>query len=107
MGLGSTTKKIQLLAERAEQMYNQVGELREQINELRDTVEETGRQVDTLEKRDERQWVILQAIAEEQGIDVDVVLADASIETVEVEEPDEAEQEEEADDAGTESDPED
>ncbi len=83
MGLGSTAKKIQVLAERAEQMYNQVGELRDQIQELRDTVEETGRKVDTMEKRNERQWVILRELAEEQGIDVDVVLADASIEDVE------------------------
>lgn len=91
MGLGSTTKKIQLLAERAEQMYKQVGELRDQINELRDTVEATGRKVDTLEKRDQRQWLILQELAKEQGIDVDVVLAEASIETAEVPSQDERE----------------
>lgn len=100
MGLGSTTKKIQLVAERAEQMYKQVGELREQIHELRDTVEATGDKVDKLEKRDQRQWLILQELAKEQGIDVDVVLAEASIETVEVEdveaEDDEADKDEDA-----------
>lgn len=83
MGLGSTAKKIQLLAERAEQLYSQVGELRDQIHELRETVEATGRKVDTIETRNERQWVVLRQLAEEQGIDVDVVLAEASIETVE------------------------
>lgn len=86
MGLGSTTKKIQLLAERAEQMYKQVGELRDQIAELRDTVDETGQEVDDISTQNERQWVILKALAEEQDIDVDVVLADASIETVEANE---------------------
>ncbi len=85
MGLGSTAKKIQVLAERAEQLYSQVGELRDQIHELRDTVEATGRKVDTIEKRNERQWVILRELAEQQGIDVDVVLAEASIEAVDEE----------------------
>lgn len=90
MGLGSTAKKIQVLAERAEQMYTQVGELRDQIQELRDTVEETGRKVETMEQRNERQWVILRELAEEQGIDVDVVLAEASIDAVEEQDPEES-----------------
>lgn len=97
MGLGSTTKKIQLLAERAEQMVKQVGELRDQIADLRDTVDETGQQVDDIAKQNERQWVVMQALAEEQGIEVDVLLAEASIETVEPPE-DEAEESDEAPD---------
>lgn len=99
MGLGSTAQKIQVLAERAEQMYKQVGELRDQIHELRDTVDATGRQVDAMSKRSERQWVVLRALAEEQGIDVDVVLAEASIETVEVEAPAEHDADDDAPDA--------
>ena len=82
MGLGSTTKKIQILAERAEQMYAQVGELRDQITELRETVEATGQRVERLDRRSEHQWEILQAIAMEQGIDVDQVLTEAAIEDI-------------------------
>ena len=85
MGLGSTTKKIQLLAERAEQLYAQIGELREQINELRTTVEATGRTVDDLERRSEKQWALLVAIAEAQDVDVEQVLTEAAIEDLEVE----------------------
>ena len=85
MGLGSTTKKIQVLAERAEQMYAQVGELRDQINELRDTVEATGRRVEILDRRSEQQWEILQAIAAEHEIDVDHLLTEAAIEEIDPE----------------------
>ena len=83
MGLGSTTKKIQLLAERAEQLYAQLNEVREQIAELRQTVDRTGRQVDAIEREQETQRVLLEAIADEQGIDVDSVLTEAAIEDAE------------------------
>ena len=82
MGLGSTTKKIQLLAERAEQMYNQVMELRDQITELRETVEETGDRVEGLDRRSAQQWEVIQAMATELDVDVDAVLTEAAIEDV-------------------------
>lgn len=90
MGLGSTTKKIQLLAERAEQMVAQVGELRDQITELRETVEDTGDRVEGLDRRSEQQWEILQAVAAEQGIDVEAVLTEAAIEEVDPDEDDDS-----------------
>ena len=80
MGLGSTTKKIQVMAERAEQMYKQVGELRDQITELRETVEDTGSRVETLDRRHAQQWEVLQAMAAELDVDVEEVLTDAAIE---------------------------
>lgn len=82
MGLGSTAKKVQTLAERAEQLYTQMMELRDQISELRETVEETGGRVERLDLRSEKQWAIVQAMAEAQGIEVDAVLTDAAIEEV-------------------------
>lgn len=99
MGLGSTTKKIQVLAERAEQMYKQVGELRDQIQELRETVEETGDRVEGLDRRSAQQWEVMQAMAEELDVDVDAVLTDAAIEdlapvTEEVEDAEEPETDE-------------
>lgn len=82
MGLGSTAKKVQVLADRAEQMYKQVGELREQITELRETVDSTGERVERLDRRTEKQWAVLTAIAEEQDIDVEKVLTEAAIDEV-------------------------
>ncbi len=90
MGLGSTAKKIQTLAERAEQLYSQILELREQMAELRETVEATGTLTRELDRRSQQQWAIIQAIAEAEGIDVDAVLTEAAIEEVEVEVPGEA-----------------
>ena len=86
MGLGSTTKKLQLVAERAEQMYKQVGELRDQITELRTTVETTSTRVEELDRRSEQQWVLLKTLAEQQDIDVDAVLTEAAIDEVPAEE---------------------
>ena len=90
MGLGSTAKKIQTLAERAEQLYSQILELREQMAELRETVEATGTLTRELDRRSQQQWAIIQAIAEAEGIDVDAVLTEAAIEEVVVEVPGEA-----------------
>lgn len=84
MGLGSTAKKVQVLADRAEQVYTQIMELREQIAELRETVDKTGQRVDELHVRSEKQWAVIQAMAEEQGVDVEQVLTEAAIEEVDV-----------------------
>ena len=86
MGLGSTAKKVQTLAERAEQLYTQILELREQMTELRTTVEATGERVRTLDRRSQEHEAILTAIAESHDIDVEAVLTDAAIEDVQVSE---------------------
>lgn len=78
MGLGSTAKKVQLLAERAEQLYTQVGELREQLVALRSKVDETHETVTGLERRQGEQAAILEAIARELDVDVEAVRAAAS-----------------------------
>lgn len=83
MGLGGTTKKIQLLAERAEQLYQQVGEVLEQMKALRETVEHTGERVDDLARENEKQNALIYALAEERGIDIETVLTEAAIEDVE------------------------
>ena len=84
MGLGSTAKKVQIVAERAEQVYVQLNEVREQMNGLRETVEHTGERVEYLARENAAQRALLEAIAEEQGIDVDAVLAKATTEGVDV-----------------------
>ena len=79
MGLGKTAKKIQVLAERAEQLYAQVGELREQLAEMRVKLDDTHESVTTVDHRTREHRVLLEAIAEEQGLDPDAILAEASI----------------------------
>ena len=98
MGLGNTAKKIQMLADRAEQLYAQLTEVREEMTDLRQKVDRTHRTVETLETRTEEQQALLEAIAEREGIDVDTVLTEAAID--EAEEAPEAETE-----PGTEPDP--
>ncbi|ELZ82268.1 DUF5798 family protein [Haloferax larsenii] len=79
MALGGTAKKLQKVAEMAEDVYKKLNELREQIVEVRETVTETKDRVDRLEAENAEQRAILEAIAEEQGIDLDAVIADAHI----------------------------
>lgn len=77
MGLGGTAKKLQRMIDMAEQTYNRLNEVREQLNTLRETVEQTGARVADLEAEQRDQRALLEALADEQGIDVDEVLADA------------------------------
>ncbi|MFW6321523.1 MAG: DUF5798 family protein [Halohasta sp.] len=79
MGLGSTTKKIQMLADTAEKMYTRLNEVREQVETTQHTVQDTGDRVQTLESEIVEQRAILNAIADELDIDLDAVTADAHI----------------------------
>ncbi|ELZ98987.1 hypothetical protein C440_01485 [Haloferax mucosum ATCC BAA-1512] len=95
MALGGTAKKLQKVAEMAEDVYKKLNELREQIVEVRETVTETKARVDRLESENAEQRAILEAIAEDQGIDLDAAVAQAHIT--------QAEDESEADATGDES----
>ena len=76
MGLGSTAKKLQTVAETAEKLYAKLNELREQIQDMRDTLETTNERVEQLETENAHQRALIEALAREEGIDVDEVLAD-------------------------------
>ena len=79
MGLGSTTKKIQLLADSAEKMYHRLNEVREQVETTQRTVDDTGERVQRLESEIAEQRAILEAIAGELDIDLAAVTAEAHI----------------------------
>ena len=79
MGLGSTTKKIQMLADTAEKMYHRLNEVREQVESTQTTGQDTGDRVQTLESEIVEQRAILEAIATELDIDLDAVRAEAHI----------------------------
>ncbi|WP_324757339.1 DUF5798 family protein [Haloarcula sp. GH36] len=85
MGLGSTAKKIQKVADIAEDLYAKVTELKTQLQELRGTVEETNDHVDDLDRELAEQRALLEAIADEQGIDVETVQTEALIDDAETE----------------------
>lgn len=91
MGFGDTAKRIQTLADRAEQLIAQLKDVRERVINLEEATEETNHRVSRLEKDSEKQLVLLKELAREQGIDADEVLAQAAIE--------EAESDDEAEDA--------
>lgn len=76
MGLGSTAKKLQTVADTAEKLYAKLNELRDQVHDMRDTLETTNQRVERLEADNAHQRALIEALAREQGIDVDDVLAD-------------------------------
>ncbi len=82
MGLGSTAKKLQTVADKAEQLYAQLQDVRERMTELEASAQETSERVQNIERELDGQRALLMAIAEEQGIDPERVLADAAIEDV-------------------------
>lgn len=79
MGLGNTAKRLQKVANAAEELYAKMNEVIGKLNDLRDEVERTSEQVDRLEHDVARQNALLDAIAEAEGIDVDAVLAEADL----------------------------
>ncbi|KAB1196342.1 MULTISPECIES: DUF5798 family protein [Haloferax] len=85
MGIGGTAKKLQKVAEMAEDVYKKLNELRGQIVEVRETVDETKQRVDKLEAENAEQRAILEALAEEQGIDIDATIANVHIAEAETE----------------------
>lgn len=85
MGLGGTAKKLQKVASLAEDSYQKMNELREQLAQLRNEVQSTSEQVDGIERDLAEQRAILEALAEQQGVDVDTIVADTNIEDVDTE----------------------
>ena len=76
MGLGDTARRLKLLAEKAEKLYEQIIALRNQVLEVRQTLDETNDRVTAVEGRLERQEAILAAVAEKHEIDVEELVAE-------------------------------
>ncbi|WP_248897092.1 DUF5798 family protein [Haloplanus halobius] len=79
MGFGSTAKKLQQVTDMAEDVYTRLNKLREQVDETRDAVDETRKRVDDIDRELAEQRAILDAIATEQGIDVETLIAEAHV----------------------------
>jgi uncharacterized coiled-coil DUF342 family protein len=83
MGLGGATKKLQKVADMGEELYARMNELREQIVEVRETVQDTHERVAALENKVDQQEALLEALAENEGINVDELLTEVAIEEAE------------------------
>ncbi len=83
MGLGSATRKLQKVADMGEELYSRINELREQVLEMQETVRETNERVAALENKVDGQTAIVEALAKQEGIDVDELLTEVAIEEAE------------------------
>jgi septal ring factor EnvC (AmiA/AmiB activator) len=81
MGLGSTAKKIQKVADIAEDLYRKVNELKTQLEDLRSTVDETNTRVDGMEQELAEQRALIEALAEERGVNTEAVVAEVAADT--------------------------
>lgn len=88
MGFGSTAKKLQRVADMAEDLVGRLNELRERVIRVEETVDETNNRVSDVERTQAEQRALLEAIAEQQNIPVDEVVADVETETHEQEDSD-------------------
>lgn len=79
MGLGSTAKKLQQIADMAEDVYARLNQLREQVVETRKTVDETKARVDEMDHELAEQRAIVEALAEREGIDIDAITAEIHV----------------------------
>lgn len=79
MGLGGTAKKLQKVTDMADEVYTRLNDLRDQVVEMRETTQETKARVDRLETESAEMRALLEALAEEEGIDVESVTAEAHI----------------------------
>lgn len=87
MGLGGTAKKIQTVAEKAEQTYEKLTELRAEVDDTQEMVSDTATRVQRLENEMAEQRAVLDAIAEEVGVDREDVSTDIHIAEAELDEP--------------------
>lgn len=78
MGLGSTAKKLQNLVDVAEDLYNRVNDLRDRLVRMEETIDETNETVASMEADLAELQAVTEAIADDQGIDVDAVTQDVS-----------------------------
>lgn len=70
--LGDAKQKLQRMVDLAEDLYASVNDLKQRVEETTATVEETNERVSDLEAEVRAQRVILEAVAEDHGLDVEL-----------------------------------
>jgi septal ring factor EnvC (AmiA/AmiB activator) len=79
MGLGGTAKKLQKVMDAAEQLYSKMNEVVTELKQVQSEVEHTSERVDQIERDLARQRALLDALADQQGLDVENVLSEADL----------------------------
>ncbi|WP_436932143.1 DUF5798 family protein [Halosimplex halobium] len=74
MGFGDTAKKIQRVTDIAEKLYERLNQVIEQVQDLKERVESTSEQLDAMDRELAEQRAIVEALAEQQGVDVEAVV---------------------------------
>lgn len=85
MVLTDTAKRVQKIVEVAEELYERVVELRKHVIEIRKKLNTTADTVDGLDRDVAENRALIEALAVEQGLDPDAIIAEASIEDVDEE----------------------
>ena len=76
MPFGDTAKKISRVADIAEKLYERLNQVIEQVQDVRERVEDTSDQIESMDRELAEQRVIVEALAEQEGIDTDALVAE-------------------------------
>jgi DNA anti-recombination protein RmuC len=79
MDIAGTKKRIQRLIKVAEESYKRINSLRERMDKLQTDLESTSSQVDHIGYELAEQRVLLEALAEQEDIDVETLLEEADL----------------------------
>jgi len=79
MNITKTKKRIQRLIKIAEGSYKKISQLMEKMEQLQSDLETTSEQVDHIEYELAEQRVLLETVAQEEGVDVETLLAEADL----------------------------
>lgn len=74
MDIAGTKKKLQRMIKVAEESYKKINQVIEEVDQLQSDLETTSNQVDTIERDLIDQRALLEALAAEQGLDVEEIL---------------------------------
>ncbi len=79
MDIAGTKERVQRLIKVAEESYKRINNLRERMDKLQTDLESTSSQVEHIGYELAEQRVLLEALAEREGIDVETVLEEADL----------------------------
>ncbi len=74
MDIAGTKKKLQRMVKVAEETYKKINEVIEKVEQLQKDLATTSEQVDHIEIELAEQRAIIEALAEEEGIDIEEIL---------------------------------
>jgi uncharacterized protein YaaN involved in tellurite resistance len=100
VGLGDTKKKLQKMMDSAEKTYKKINEVRDDVEDVREKVDRTNERVETMDRELAEQRALLEAVAAENDLDVEELIAEVASEA----EPTDSDQHESGDEAASSAD---